>query len=100
MFRSGRSFAALEAKATAAGGNLSVLKTDVRGLTQGEQLKIRRQLLEFLQYNPNHPLATKLLAESTQGRLRSFASFHRNDRLYQLPQQWRAGPGGPPPILR
>lgn len=78
--------AVLETRAGKGYSTLRGLDEDTVGFIQATELWNQHRLSEFLKRNPGNTVALNLLAESRAGRLRSFASFLRNDRLFLIPQ--------------
>ena len=87
MGPSGKTHAILESKH---GYGLSSLKEYRGALRQGASGYIQSRLTRYLLHGNGQyaGLASHLLAEQTGGRLESFASFYRWNRLYQLPSTW------------
>lgn len=81
-------YAILEAKA---GSGLSRLAT-YSGLRQGSAPYNLDRINNFLRANPTDALARQLRTHARTDQLRSFASFLRGNRLYQLPQRWDSLP--------
>jgi RHS repeat-associated protein len=86
VYSKGGQYAILESKA---GSWLSSLRT-YSGLRQGSMEYNQSRLQRYMRWGDgtNNQLAEVLLDEAGIGQLKSFASFYRSRRLYELPLGW------------